>query len=243
MGIKIDLHIHTVACGHGYSTFSEIVKEASDKKMEVIAITEHGPAHDPRGTTLDFFNTYRVLPNEFNDVRILKGCEVNIIANSGAVDLPEELLKKMDIIIASFHTNCKEKDTIEKNTQAYVNAMGNPYVDIIGHPDDINNYPYDPEILAKAAVENDVALEVNSSSNLARPGSEKLCIEMLKAAKKYGTKLSIGSDSHYHTSIGNFDHAMKLIEDLKIDKDKIINLSQERLFKHLRRNHIKANWS
>ncbi|HJO94331.1 MAG TPA: phosphatase [Victivallales bacterium] len=242
MNIKIDLHIHTVACGHAYSTFTEIIKDASEKKMETIAITEHGPAHDPKGTTLDFFNTYRVLPDEFNGVRILKGCEANIITNSGEIDLPENLLKKMDIIIASFHTNCKKSGTVEENTQAYINAMRNPYIDIIGHPDDINYFPYCPDKLVKAAIDNDVALELNNSSALARPGSGKLCIEMLKAAKKYGAKLSIGSDSHYHTSIGIFDYAIKLIKDLEIDKNKIINLSKESLSSHLRRNHIKTNW-
>ena len=178
MNIKIDLHNHTIACGHAYSTFTEIVREASDKKLEIIAITEHGPAHDPKGTTLDFFNTYRVLPDEFNGVRILKGSEVNIITNSGEIDLPENLLKKMDIVIASFHTNCKKTGTVEENTQAYINAMKNPYIDIIGHPDDISNFPYCPERLVKAAVESDVALEVNNSSVLARPESGKLCVEM-----------------------------------------------------------------
>ena len=54
-----DIHMHTVACGHAYGTIREMAEEASKKKLELIAITEHGPAHDQRGTPLMFFSTYR----------------------------------------------------------------------------------------------------------------------------------------------------------------------------------------
>ena len=51
MKFLTDLHIHTVASGHAYSTIEEIARAAGEKGLEIIAITDHtagmpGGAHD-----------------------------------------------------------------------------------------------------------------------------------------------------------------------------------------------------
>ena len=67
---------------------------------------------------------------------LLLGSEVNILDSKGNVDLEENIRKKLDIIIASLHIPCIKPGTREENTQAYIETMKKPYIDIIGHPDD-----------------------------------------------------------------------------------------------------------
>ena len=56
--------------------------------------------------------------------------------------------KGCDVVIASLHIPCIKPGSIEQNTNALIKAMDNPYVNIIGHPDD-SRYPVDYEKLVK----------------------------------------------------------------------------------------------
>ena len=88
MKIVADLHIHTVSSGHAYSTVMENVRAAADKGLEMIAITDHGPAM-PGGPHEYHFGNMQVLPDELFGVRILKGVEANVIDRAGNLDLSE----------------------------------------------------------------------------------------------------------------------------------------------------------
>lgn len=65
-----------------------------------------------------------------------------------------------------------------------------PTVDIIGHPDN-PIYPVNVDLLAQMAAYYNKAIEINNSSPLARPGSEDLCKQIIMAAKKHNTYISI----------------------------------------------------
>ena len=41
MEFTLDLHTHTVASGHAYSTVQEMAKAAADKGLKLLGITEH----------------------------------------------------------------------------------------------------------------------------------------------------------------------------------------------------------
>ena len=43
MKTLLDVHTHTIASGHAYSTLQEMAKAAKDKGLEILGITEHGP--------------------------------------------------------------------------------------------------------------------------------------------------------------------------------------------------------
>ena len=43
MRLLADLHTHTVASGHAYSTLTENVHVARSRGMELVAVTDHGP--------------------------------------------------------------------------------------------------------------------------------------------------------------------------------------------------------
>ena len=235
-----DLHNHTLASTHAYSTVTENAKEASEAGLEFLAITDHAPKL-PDGVNKLHFMNYHVLPKVMFNVRMLYGVELNILDYNGSLDLDERIYKSQDICIASFHELTLKPGSKEENTKAYLGAMQCPYVDIIGHPDD-GNVPVDFDELAKEARQMNVMLEVNNSSLAAahyRLNTRENLIEMLKMCEKHGTMISIGSDSHYHKAIGKFDAVLKLMEEISFPEELVINTSAIRLMEQLAIRHPK----
>ena len=224
MNIVADLHTHTLACGHAYSTLTEVIQEASDKGLKAVGLTEHGPGY-PGSVKWAYFNTYRDIPRTFKDTKILCGAEVNIMDTSGTIDFTLDQLKKLDIVIVSCHKECIVPGAdLNEMMNVWEKIMQIPTVDIIGHPDN-PIYPVNADLLAQMAAYYNKAIEINNSSPLARPGSEDLCKQIIMAAKKHNTYIIIGSDAHYHKKIGQFDYAQDLISKYDIPEDLIINTS------------------
>ena len=123
---KMDLHTHTIASGHAYNTRNEMIAAAVEKGLEILAITEHAPAM-PGSCQQIYFSNYKVLPRRHGDLTVLYGAELNILDYVGHVDLPEEILKELDVVVASIHPPCYVSGTVEENTSAYLGAMRNPY--------------------------------------------------------------------------------------------------------------------
>mgnify|MGYP000559225469 CR=1 FL=1 len=44
MNIYFDMHTHTVASGHAFSTFKENVEEAAGKGLFALGMSDHAPA-------------------------------------------------------------------------------------------------------------------------------------------------------------------------------------------------------
>ncbi len=105
MEIKADLHCHTVASTHAYSTVWELAKYASSVGLEAIAVTDHSPAL-PDAPHIWHFENLSALPRTLEGVTLLRGAEVNITDISGSIDLPEYILKRLDIVVASIHSPC-----------------------------------------------------------------------------------------------------------------------------------------
>ncbi|MGN0514344.1 MAG: phosphatase [Lachnospiraceae bacterium] len=232
---KIDLHMHTLASGHAYNTIDEMVKEAAKKGMTHIGITEHAPAMP--GTCHEFyFQNLSVVPRKRKKLELLLGCEANIVDYDGKIDLPEWILKRLDVVIASMHIPCIKSGTAEENTAAYVNAMKNPYINIIGHPDD-GRYPVDYEVLVKTAKETNTLLEINNNSlkpTGPRKNTRENDITILELCKQYEVPVIFGSDAHVKGDIGNFEMIYPLVEETGFPKKLIANSDIELLKKFLR---------
>ena len=80
----------------------------------------------------------------------MMGAELNIMDSKGNVDLEEPVLQSLDYAIASLHLPCIPSGTAAENTNAYLGALKNPCIHIIGHPDD-SCYPIDYDTLVAAA--------------------------------------------------------------------------------------------
>lgn len=238
MQIKVDTHTHTLASGHAYNTIREMALTALEKGLEGLAITEHAP--EMQGSCcLYYFQNLNVIPRKSYGIPLLLGTELNIMDEHGNIDLPISTLKSLDIAVASIHPPCYGKSLGEAlNTSAYVNAMQNDYIDIIGHPDD-GRFPADYNQLAKTAKETGTLLEINNSS--LRPGGYRIntqenALEILKCCKKYGTMITLGSDAHIDVDIANTEYSSKILEAADFPEELIANTSLKKLLKVLKRN-------
>jgi putative hydrolase len=234
MRFVADLHTHTIASGHAFSTVLEIAQAAAGKGLAMFAVTDHGPAMPGGPHAYHFSNLYSI-PTVLFGVRVLKGVEANVIDCEGTLDLDEYRLSKLDIVLAGLHTLCAPNASVEENTRMMLQAMRNPWVDAIVHPGN-PEYPVDIEQIVQGAVHYDVALEINNSSLTgARVGSKPYCSNMAALARQYGAKLLAGSDSHFAYTVGDFGAAEALLADNDISPEMVLNTSTELVMRHLLR--------
>lgn len=230
----LDSHTHTIASGHAYNTIQEMVRSAADKGLELLGITEHAPAMV--GTCQEiYFQNLRALPREKYGVKLMFGAELNILDTKGTIDLSEWTLPELDVGIASMHLGCYESGSREANTEAYIRAMDEPHVNIIGHPDD-GRFPVDVLALVQAAKEKHVLLELNNNSlnpkgfrQDARQTDEKI----LKTCMQYQVPVILGSDAHVEEDIARYDFAEQVIEAVGFPKELIVNYSVEQYLEYM----------
>ena len=235
----LDIHTHTLVSGHAYNTIMEMVQAAAEKGLELLGITDHAPEM-PGGPHLFYFNNLKVMPREINGMPVLFGTEVNIMDYNGKLDLPESTLKQMDVVIASLHTPCIKAGSMQENTRAVVAALRNPYVNIIGHPDD-GRYPVDMEQVVAAAKEEHKLLELNNHSldpSGSRVGAEENDTLMLKYCMKYQQPVIMGSDAHCIWDIRNHDLAVDLIKKAGFPEELVVNRSTDEFMTYIRKQAV-----
>lgn len=227
MKYLIDMHNHTVASGHAYSTIQEIAKEASNKGMKYIGITDHGPSLDGSSNIWHIGNM-KVVPENIHGVGILKGVEANILNEDGEIDVPEEFLEGLDIVLAGLHEGPIASMDKERNTRTILNVMDNKYVDIIVHLGN-PSFPIDIERVVLKAKESNKLIEINNSSlHTSRQGSAENCLKIALICKKHNTKMIFNSDSHISYDVGRFDKIFELLDGADIPEELIVNSTVER---------------
>lgn len=233
MKMEADLHIHTTASGHGYSTIKEIVEAAAEKGLKTVAITDHG-LNMPGAPHWYHFTNLISIPRVLNGVEVLRGVEANILDDKGNVDMPEVIMSDyLDIVLAGFHDETGYTGTtVEENTAAMVAAIKNPLVHVITHPGN-PKYPVDVETVVLAAKNYNKALELNNSSFKVRPGSFPLCSQFAKMAKKHNIMVSINSDAHICYNVGETSKAIAMAAREGISRNQIINSSEQILSEYL----------
>lgn len=229
MKYVLDMHTHTTASGHAYSSISEMAAAAGERGLELLGITEHAPAMP--GTCHEFyFQNLKCINRDAYAVPILFGVELNILDSDGKVDLPSELLAQMDITVASFHPPCIPFMDKAETTKALLNIMKNPHIHIIGHPDD-SRFPLDYDVIAQAAKETKTLLEINNSSlapQSFRQGARENYRAMLAACEKYQTYVILNSDAHINTDVGNHCYSEPVILEAGFPEELIVNSSVEK---------------
>lgn len=234
MKFKLDVHTHTIASGHAYSSLMENAKAASEKGIKVLGTTEHGITM-PGSPHIWYFSNYRVLPRELFGVTMLYGVEANIMDYNGNLDMEDSMLDKLDIVIGSIHTEVYNVGNVEENTRAFVNAIKRGKIDIIGH---LGNpaVPVDYEEIVICAKENDVLIEINNSSfTTSRPGSFTNCKKIALLCKLHNARIVINSDAHFCTKIGEFSEAIEMLQSIDFPKNLIINDNPNELLEKLKK--------
>lgn len=232
MQYLVDTHAHTVASTHAYSTIHDYITVAKEKGLKLFAITDHGPDMADAPHFWHFVNM-RVLPRVVDGVGILRGIEANIKNVNGEIDFFGDYLQELDIVLAGFHEPVFPPSDRQTHTKAMIATIKSGCVDIITHPGN-PAYPIDINLVAQAAAKYNVALEINNSSFLAsRKGSEGNCLAIARAVRDAGGLLVMGSDSHVSFSLGEFEHAIDIINKAEFPHERLLNRSPRALLSFL----------
>jgi DNA polymerase (family 10) len=195
--IRGDLHAHTNE-SDGSATIEEMAAAAKALGYEYLAITDHSKALAmTNGLSVERLlkhieNVHRI-SDKLKGITLLAGSEVDILAD-GRMDYDDDVLKELDIVVASPHLSLKQD--AKKATDRLIRAIENKYVNIIGHPTGrlINRregLPLEMEKVIAAAAKAGTALEINASY----PRLD-LDEHNARAAMEAGVMISIDTDAH-----------------------------------------------
>jgi len=232
MQLIADLHTHTLASQHAYSTILENVRCAAEAGIQYLGWTDHAPDMIDGAHSWHFGNLYAV-PETLSGVRILKGVEADVVSLDGKLDMPDESLARLEWVAVSIHSPLLPPGTVEEHTAVYLAAAKNPYVDMIAHsgsPD----YVYDYDTVVKALRDEGKVLEINEHTFDARKASVPNCTKLAALCKKYGCRIAVNSDAHFATQIGRFPQALKMLEELSFPQELILNASPQSIEAYLR---------
>lgn len=232
--ISLDVHTHTIMSGHAYSSLQEMVAAAQQKGLDILGITEHAPGI-PGTCNPIYFRNLHVVPRQIGDLRLLLGAELNILDTKGTLDLDEYYYKMLDIRIAGIHLLCWEGGTIEENTRGMINAIRNPWTQIISHPGDgTAELLFEPVVLA--AKETKTLLEINNSSLNPRRNKETAIannLEILRLCKQYEVPIVLSSDAHISYDIANYCFIWPLLQETEFPDELILNYDTEKFMEYI----------
>lgn len=223
--IKGDLHMHTTA-SDGSNSIAEMAEAAIVRGLKYIAITDHSKnlamingLDDERA--LEHIRRIREVDKQFEGrIRIFAGIEVDILAD-GSLDLSDEVLGRMDVVIASVHSRFEQPR--EEMTARLIRAVENPNVHILGHPTGrqiLRREPYalDTGAVIRRCAELGVAVEHNAA-----PERLDLSDRDLRFAKECGAKIVINTDAHVTRVVGEWRYGIRQLRRAWLTAEDVLN--------------------
>ncbi|MFT3952475.1 MAG: phosphatase [Oscillospiraceae bacterium] len=226
MKIIADLHTHTIASTHAYSTILENCTYAAQAGLLAIAMTDHAPS-TPDSPHIWHFENLHCLPREIAGVKVLKGAEVNILDADGNIDIAGALLSKLEWVVASFHQPAFAPATEEIHTAAYLKAAENPHIDVIGHPV-MAQYPFDHARCLAKFKECGKLVEINESALFNKAGARENTVALVRACKQLEVPITVNTDCHFCNMIGKVPESTKLLEELGFPERLVVNADWKR---------------
>ncbi|GHS95501.1 phosphatase [Synergistales bacterium] len=235
--LRADLHMHTIGSGHAFSTVKEMADAACLKKLDVIAITDHGSAMEGASEAI-YFRNLSVFPRSIGSVTVLRGIEANIMDMDATLDADEKQLSRLDWVVASLHENVTPPASPADHTQMYLKLADNPLVDMIGHPD-TPAYEFDYERVVREFGAKGKIVEVNNEHAFrhgARNGEN--CRKIASLCKKYGVRIAVNSDAHIFSNVGVADAALAMLGEIGFPEDLILNASASRVMDYVKNKRL-----
>lgn len=222
--IRGDLHVHS-NWSDGALPMEDMVLAARDRGYEYVAITDHsggiGVAHGLSPERLvEQLEVIRELDRRIEGIRILAGTELEI-KRDGTLDFPDEILARLDWVIASVHSGFNQPEA--EMTARIVKAIENPHVDAIGHPTGRligkrEPYAIDLEAVFRAAARNGTALEINSF-----PERLDLVDTHARRARELGVMLVVDTDAHAPVHFDNIRYGVAMARRGWAQKSDVLN--------------------
>ena len=222
--LRGDLHAHTRATD-GHDSLREMALAAKALGLQYLAITEHSRhltvAHglDPLQLARQCEEIDR-LNLEFDGITLLKGIEVDILED-GSLDLPDEVLGRLDLVIGAVHSQFHLSRA--KQTTRILRAMDHPHFSMLAHPSGRlieQRDPYDVDMLRiiRHAKNRGCFLELN-----AHPERLDLLDSQCQMAKQEGVLVSINSDAHSTFDFANLRYGIGQARRGWLEKDDVLN--------------------
>lgn len=234
MQIKADYHTHSTYSKwyHAYNTINQMAQRAKKIGLREVAITDHGPKHMLFGISprkIDEAVEKAHSASKKYGLPVYYGIEANIIGQDGTIDLTDAQISKLDILIMGYHKGTKcdfikyffnknrnSQEQIEKNTQAYVNAINKYNIAIVTH---LNEYiKVDLKRVADACAKNGTLIEFNRKHNKFTPRDAQILIDS-------GANFVISSDAHRQSKLGEVGSCLEYIQKYNIPQERVLNLS------------------
>jgi DNA polymerase (family 10) len=222
--IKGDLHVHSKD-SDGSHDVRELIVAAKDRGYDYLAITDHsrglGIAHGMSIEKLiDQNKKIHAMNKRLRGFRLLSGIEMDI-RSDGTMDYPDDVLKKLDIVIASVHSGFRQSR--QQITKRLVSAMNNPFVSIIAHPSgrllgEREPYEVDMEEVLRIAGETGTAIEIN-----AYPLRLDLNDTYARRAQQRGVHLVISTDAHMLHQFDSMRYGIGTARRAWLGKEQVVN--------------------
>ncbi len=222
--IKGDLHLHSDSSPDGRMSLSEILLEAVDRGYSYVLLTDHTTGLRFGGLDGTGLAEQRSTIDEvragFPDLLVLQGAELNI-DRDGSLDIDDEALGRLDLAVAGLHSYF-DLDRLEQTTRV-LKALSHPVVRVLAHPTGrrIGTRPpidIDIDAVVSAAVENDVALEVNGHRDRL-----DLSAELASRAVAAGALLAANSDAHRIGEMGNVANSIATMQRAGVQPTSVVN--------------------
>jgi DNA polymerase (family 10) len=202
--LRGDLHCHTTL-SDGRQTLEEMAEAAKERGYEYLAVTDHSASHGFGNNVTPEMLEARIdevaaLNERLEGITILAGSEVNILPD-GALDYPDELLARLDWVIASVHTSFAMDEAAM--TDRVIAALESKWVDALGHPtgrkiEQRPPYSIDMTRVIEAAARTGTMIEINSA-----PDRRDMNEIHARAAAEAGVMVLIDSDAHGSETLAN----------------------------------------
>ncbi|MET3682591.1 DNA polymerase (family 10) [Alkalibacillus flavidus] len=222
--VQGDLHMHTT-WSDGAQSLEEMVVKAREFGYHFMAVTDHSKyLQVANGLNEERLRKQRTMIDEMNakydDIHIFAGVEMDILPD-GSLDFDDDMLAELDFVIASIHSSFNQDE--ETIMTRLVNAIQNPYVDMIAHPTGRligkrSGYPVNVEQFIEQAVEHDTIIELN-----ANPNRLDLTWSWLKVAQERGAKIAINTDAHNYQMLNDMATGIQAARKGWIEPETVVN--------------------
>lgn len=246
--LACDTHTHTIFSRHAYSTVEENVRAAALQGFELLGVTDHFSPMihgvGPEGASMREFQEFinmRMWPREWHGVRLMHGCEADIVDLEGHLfgwnipvafhlsvpaEPPYEILQDVaflqcDYVVASVHEHTwADEATRDELTNMYLRVLEHPKVLILGHPGR-SGLDFDEEAVAETARDAGKLIEINEASLYGRNHAHercahiaRACAHIARACARVGCMVSTASDAHISYDVARLERVRNLLEEM-----------------------------
>lgn len=218
------IHNHTTA-SDGSHTLEQMVEQAQINGYEYLVISDHSKsAFYANGLKEERLLAQCVDIDKINssqsDIKIYKSVESDIL-NDGSLDYDQDILDKLDLIIASVHSNLGMDEA--KATQRLIKAIEHPSTRILGHPTGRlllarKGYPIDYAKVIDACQANGVVVELN-----ANPHRLDIDWTWLNYCIKKNVMISINPDAHHRDNYVQMRYGVLAAQKAAFPKELVLN--------------------